>query len=172
MKIFLRILHLIILVVCIILQLSFVEHLKIFGISVDLIAVMIIGIAIFDDVVSAMLYGFFAGFVVDMMTGNIIGISALMYSLNGFIAGSVIRLWEMKKIVNYILIVFFITEINLLLTGGIHYLFNFDISLRGLALDLVINPVFNILAMFIIFPILRAGTERREEIGFIYKDKI
>ena len=172
MKIFFRILHLIILIVCLILQLSFVEHLRIFGISMDLIAVMIIGIAIFDDVITAMIYGFFAGLVVDLMTGNIIGISALIYSLNGFIAGSVIRLWDRRRILNYVLIVFFITEINLLLASVIYYLFNFDVGFRGLALELILIPVFNSAAMFIIFPILRAGKDSKEELGFIYKDKV
>jgi rod shape-determining protein MreD len=172
MKIFFRILHMIILVVCIILQLSFVEHLRVSGISMDLIAVMIIGIAIFDDVIPAMLYGLFAGLVMDLITGNIIGISALIYSLNGFIAGSVIRLWDRRRIVNYVLIVFFITEINLLLSSGIYYLFNFDVSFRGLALELIVNPVLNIVAMFLIFPLLGAGRDRKEELGFIYKDKV
>jgi len=172
MKILFRIIHFIMLMVFIILQLSFVEHLRVFGISMDLIVVMIIGIAIFDDVLSAMLSGFFAGLVLDLMTGNIIGISALIYTLNGFIAGSVIRLWDRQRIVNYILIVFFITEINLLLMSGVYYLFNFDVSFRELALELIINPVFNIVAMFLIFPLLRAGKERKEELGFIYKDKI
>ncbi len=172
MKIFLRIMHLIIIVVCIILQLTFVEHLRIFGISMDLIAVVIIGIAIFDDVISAMFYGFFVGLLLDLMTASVIGVSALIYSLNGFIAGSVIRLWDSQRIVNYVLVVFFITEINLLLASGIYYLFNYDVSFRGLALELILNPVFNIIAMFLIFPLLRVGKYRKEELGFIYKDKI
>ena len=172
MKIFLRIIHLIIMVVCIILQLTFVEHLRIFGISMDLVAVLIIGIAIFDDVISAMFYGFFAGLLLDLMTSSVIGVSALIYALNGFIAGSVIRLWDRQRIINYLLVVFFITEINLLLVSGIYYLFNYDISFRELALELIVNPVFNIIAMFLIFPLLSAGKYRKEEIGFIYKDKI
>ncbi len=172
MKILLRILHLIILIVCMVLQLAFVEHLRIFGISMDLVMVAIIGIAIFDDLVLAMLLGFFAGLVIDLVTGNIIGLSALIYSVNGFLAGNLIRLLGRKKILNQVLLVFSITEINLLMLNGIYYIFNFNVSFREMALDLLINPILNILAMFLIFPLLRAGMERREEFGFIYKDKV
>jgi len=173
MKRLLKIFHFFVLIACIILQLTFVEHLNIFGINIDLILVAITGIAIFDDIILAIIYGFFAGLFIDLVSGNIIGISALIYAISGFMTGSLVRVRVFKKIINYILIIFLITEINLLLLSGAYYLFGFDISFRELGLDLVINPIFNILAMLLLFPVLRAGRRRKEEIGFIYyKDKI
>jgi uncharacterized membrane protein len=78
--------------------------------------------------------------------------------------------FEKKLLVN-ILLIFTITEINLLFLTGVHYLFNFKVSFSTLGLGLLINPIFNVLVMFAVFPVLRAGRKRKEEIGFIYKDK-
>jgi len=105
------------------------------------------------------------------MTGQVIGITALLFALNAFAAGLILRAGFEKKLLVNILLIFAVTEINLLFLTGVYYLFNFKVSFNALGLELLTNPVFNILAMFVIFPVLRAGRQRKEEIGFIYKDK-
>jgi hypothetical protein len=72
----------------------------------------------------------------------------------------------------YILLIFFFTEANILLSGGIYYLFNFSSNTAALGLEMIIKPVCNIVMMFIVFPLLKAGLERSEEIGFKYKDQV
>ena len=164
-------LHLILLLVCIILHVTFVGYLNIFHISLDLVMVAVLGLTVYDGDIYGIIAGFFAGLILDLMTGQIIGINALLFALNAFAAGLVLRVGFEKKLLVNILIVFTLTEINLLFLTGVHYLFNFKISFSILGLELLTNPVFNILAMFVIFPVLRAGRKRKEEIGFIYKDK-
>jgi len=110
--------------------------------------------------------------ILDLMVGNIIGLSALIYALNGYIVSKIVNIGLKKKIFVYILAIFFITEINLLAFTGVYYLFNFRTSLRGLGLEIAINPICNILLMFIMFPLLQTVRERKDEFGFLYKDKI
>lgn len=164
-------LHLLLLLICIILQVTFVGYLNIFHISLNLVMVAVAGITIYDGDVYGIIAGFFAGLILDLMTGQIIGINALLFALNAFAAGFVLRVGFEKKLLVNILLIFILSEINLLFLTGVHYLFNFKVSLSMLGLELLTNPVFNILAMFVIFPVLRAGRKRKEEIGFIYKDK-
>ncbi len=169
---FIKILHFIILVIFIILQISLLEHLEIFHISVDIIMITIVGFAIFDDMVFAMVCGLISGIVIDLMFGSILGISALVYALNGFLAGKIAAIETKRKILIYILLIFFVTEINILLLNGVYYIFNFTASIGQLGLELLINPVFNIAVMFLVFPLLRVGKKRKGEIGFTYKDQI
>jgi len=134
--------------------------------------IAIAGITIFDGMIYGVVYGFITGMILDLMVGNVIGLSALIYALNGYIVSKIIRIELKKKIFIYILAIFFIAEINLLSFTGIYYLFNFRASLGSLGLEMVINPICNILLMFILFPLLRAGRERKDEFGFLHKDEI
>jgi len=67
------------------------------------------------------------------MTGGIVGISALIYTLNAFFAGFVMKADFKKRLLMDLLLVFSITEINLLLFTGINYLFNFKTNSVRLA---------------------------------------
>ena len=153
-------------------RITLVERLKLYYINLDLVMIAIAGISIFDGMMYGVVYGFIAGMILDLMVGNVIGISALIYALNGYIVSKIINIGLKKKIFLYILAIFFITEINLLSFTGVYYLFNFRASLGGLGLGMVINPICNILLMFVLFPILRTDRERKDEFGFLHKDKI
>ena len=172
MKILLKFAHFIFLIISIILQLSFLEQLKIFNININLVLVTVIGIAVFEGGLYGLIYGFIAGMLIDLMIGRIVGLNALIYCLGGFFTGMIIDMGFKKKMLTYILLIFFFTEANILLTGGIYYLFNFSANTAALGLEMIINPVCNIGIMFIIFPLLKAGSERSEEIGFTYKDQV
>jgi len=172
MKIAYKIIHFLILVICLILQIVFIEYLKLYHINMDLVMVAIIGISIFDGVLYGITYGFAAGLLLDLMLSNVVGVNALTYALNAFIVSKVINIGFRLKILTYILIVFFITELNLLVVSGVYYLFNFSTSLKQLGLEMLISPVCNILFMFLLFPALQAGREKKDEFGFLYKDKI
>ncbi|MBM3705618.1 MAG: rod shape-determining protein MreD [Actinobacteria bacterium] len=171
MKIFLKFVHLVFILICLIIQMSFIEHLKIFYINIDLIMVAVIGIAAFDGTVYGLISGFIAGLILDLMTARIIGINALIYSVNGFIAGKVMESGFKKRILAYVLMIFFFSEANLLLQTGIYYIFNYSSSFTKLGIEMLLYPVCNIAVMFLIFPLLKAGTERSGEIGFIFKDE-
>src|SRR3989304_275924 len=157
MKTIQKILHFIILIICLVFQITLVERLKLYYINLDLVMIVIAGITIFDGMIYGVVLGFITGMILDLLVGNVIGISALIYSLNGYIVSKIINIGPKKKILVYILAIFFITEINLLSFTGVYYLFNFRASLRGLGLEIAINPISNILLMFVLFPILQTG---------------
>lgn len=172
MKAIQKVLHFIILIICLVFQITLAERLKLYYINLDLVMIAIAGISIFDGMMYGVVYGFIAGMILDLMVGNVIGLSALIYASNGYIVSKIINIGLKKKIFLYILAIFFITEINLLSFTGVYYLFNFRASLGGLGLEMVINPICNILLMFVLFPILRTDRERKDEFGFLHKDKI
>ena len=134
--------------------------------------VAIAAVSIFDGPLFGLVYGFTIGILLDLMVGSITGISAFIYALNGFFAARVVELGFRRKWATYVLLIFFLTEINLLVTSSIYYLFNFSLSAKQLGIEMIVSPVINILLAFIIFPLLSAGREKKEEFGFIYKDEI
>src|SRR5680860_1240905 len=121
MKFLLKFLHLVLLLVCIILQVTFVGYLNVFYVSLDLVMVAIIGITVYDGNTYGIIAGFFAGLILDLMTGQIIGINALLFALNAFAAGLVLKVGFEKKLLTNILLIFAITEINLLFLTGLYY---------------------------------------------------
>jgi len=172
MKIFYKILHFFVVVTCLLLQIVFFEYLKSFYINFDLIMVAVIAVALFDGTFWGMLFGFTIGIILDLITGNIVGISAFIYSLNAFMAGRLITAEFKSKIMTYLFIVFLITEINILTVSLIRYLFNFDSNLLRIGLALITEPICNIAIMFIIFPIMRSRMKKESELEFKYKDKV
>ena len=172
MKIFYRILHFFILIICLLLQITFFENLKLFYVDFDLIMVVIIAIVLFDDVFWGMLFGFIVGMVLDFMMGSIVGISAFIYSVDAFMVGRLVAAGFRYRLLTYSFIVFLITEVNILVVSLIHYLFNFDSNILGMGLELVTKPICNIILMFIIFPVISSGMKRETEFGLKYKDKI
>jgi rod shape-determining protein MreD len=171
MKTIFRILNFVILLICILLQLAFFENFKLINISIDIVLVAIIGITIFDGEIYGLIYGFIAGLLLDLMVGSIIGVSGLLYALNAFIVSRIIGIGFKRNTLTNMLLVLLVTELNLLFVSGIYYLFNFNANPVELGFEMLVNPVFNILAMFVLFPVLSVGRERKEEIGFIFKDK-
>jgi rod shape-determining protein MreD len=81
--------YIFILVLLIVIQTSFIWLISIskFNITPDLVLIAVIFIAIQRGRIEGMIYGFFAGLLMDFLAGSFIGLSALSYSIAGFIAG-------------------------------------------------------------------------------------
>jgi len=171
MKIFFRILNFIILILCLIFQFAFLENFKLINIGLDIVLVAIIGISIFNGEIYGLISGFLAGMLIDIMAGSIIGVTALLYSVDAFLASRIYGFDFRKKTLANVLLILLVTEINILFMSGIYYLFGFATSGAKLGIEMLTSPVFNIFAMFIVFPLLNLGRERKEEIGFIFKKK-
>jgi rod shape-determining protein MreD len=174
MKIFSKILHFFILIICLLVQIAFFEYLKMFSISFDLIMVVVIAIALFDGTLWGILSGFAAGMMLDLMVGNVVGISAFIYTINAFIVRKMVTAGFKSVWRTFAFIVFLVTEINILLTNLMRYLFNYNINLFGVSLEMMIGPACNIILMFMIFPLIRISSGRGREIEFVFKqeDKI
>ncbi len=172
MKIFYKILHFFILIICLLLQIVFFENLKSFSVDFDLIMVAVVAVALFDGVFWGMLFGFIVGMVLDLMVGSMVGISAFIYSMSAFVVDRLIAAGFRYRLLTYSFIVFLITEINILIVSLIRYLFNFDSNILRMGGEMVTKPICNIILMFIIFPVISSGMKRETGFGLKYKDKI
>lgn len=171
MKILPKILHFFILIIFLVLQISFLEHLELFGVSFDLIMVTVVCISLVDGILYGAFYGFVIGLLFDLMVGNIVGISAFIYSVDGFIANSFINIGYKKKILTFVFATFLITEVNLVLVSIIRYLFDFNVNVMDLGLELLKRPIYNIALLFLVYPLIRVGAKGGDRFEFGYKEK-
>jgi len=58
-----------------------------YNISPDLVLLLVIYLGISRGHISGMIYGFLAGLTLDILSGSFTGLSALSYTISGFIAG-------------------------------------------------------------------------------------
>ena len=169
MKIFNKAIDFFLLIFFIILQVVFGEQLKLNYLNFDFILVAITAVTFKNGMIAGMLYGFFAGLVFDVLSSNIIGISPLILALSAFIIGRLMESGLKIKLVSYILVVFILTEINIIIISFIYYLFNYNIDFVSFGMDLLLKPIFNILIIFIVFPLMRVKFSGEELIEYQYK---
>lgn len=173
MKIANKVLHLLLLIAALVIQITFFEQLKLFHISFDLIMVAIIAITLIGGAFYGIIFGFIIGLLLDLITGDLVGISALVYSLDAFLVWRLIESGFKYRFTSQLFLVFVITETNLIAVSIIRYLFNFQISLQVPGTELLLAPVFNIMLLAIFYPVIKIGLNRgMESFEFKYKDKI
>jgi rod shape-determining protein MreD len=153
-------------------QIAFFEHLEMYFISFDLILIAIVAITLLDGAFYGIIFGFVAGLILDLAVGDLVGVSALVYVLDAFIVWKLVEAGFRSKLTSQIFLVFIVTEANLIITNLIRFLFNYQVNLPGMGLDLLILPVFNILLMIIFYPVVKIGiSSGLEEFEFKYKNK-
>ena len=85
MKIVNKILHFLLLVVALVIQITFFEHLKMFYVYFDLILIMLVAVTLVDGAFYGIIFGFIIGILLDLIAGDLLGISAMIYALDAFI---------------------------------------------------------------------------------------
>ena len=169
MKYFLKIIHLFILVFFIILQIVLGEQLKIFHISFDFILVALIAATLKDGLTAGLVFGFAGGMIFDLLSGAVVGVTPLIFSLCVFAICRLISAGLKLRLLSYVFIVIIITEISIIFSNIIYYLFNFQMDLTLVVSELVLKPVFNVLLIFIIFPLFRLNFQKEETIEYQFK---
>lgn len=166
------ILHFALLIIAVMVQIAFFEQLEMYFISFDLVLIAIVAITLLDGAFYGIIFGFIAGLILDLMVGDFVGVSALVYALDAFIVWKLIEAGFRSKLTSQIFLVFIVTEANLIITNLIRFLFNYQVDLPGMGLELLILPVFNILLMIMFYPAIKIGISRGlEEFEFKYKNK-
>ncbi len=172
MKTINKILHFALLIIAVMVQIAFFEHLEMYFISFDLVLIAIVAITLLDGAFYGIIFGFIAGLILDLMVGDLVGVSALVYALDAFIVWKLVEAGFRSKLTSQIFLVFIVTEANLIITNLIRFLFNYQVDLPGMGLELLILPVFNILLMIMFYPAIKIGISRGlEEFEFKYKNK-
>ncbi len=154
-----------------IVQLSFGEYLKFYSINFDLIMICVIAVSIVDGYGYGLAYGFLFGLILDLMGGHIAGINAFIYAFNAFIAARFMETGIKKKYPLLLLIVFVVTEINLIVEALLLYLFNFDINIVELGREMLLKPLYSIIITMMVFPLFDLGQKERWEFGFQNKEE-
>lgn len=172
MKVFIRIIHFFILLVFLIIQIVLLEQFSIWGVGINLLFVCIIAVSIIDGYVYGMLFGFLFGILLDLLTGGIIGVNALVFTLSAYISFRIYKLGFKRKLLTYIIIVPIVSVIEALVPSLIYYIFGYGINPLLLFIGLFLIPAVNTVLVFPIFPLIGIGSTRKEEIGFLYKKKI
>ncbi len=172
MKTINKILHFALLIIAVMVQIAFFEQLEMYFISFDLVLIAIVAITLLDGAFHGIIFGFIAGLILDLMVGDLVGVSALVYALDAFIVWKLVEAGFRSKLTSQIFLVFIVTEANLIITNLIRFLFNYQVDLPGMGLELLILPVFNILLMIMFYPAIKIGISRGlEEFEFKYKNK-
>lgn len=83
--------------IVIVLQVTFVDLISIRGIQPDLVILFVVGRALAEGPTAGVVWGFCLGFALDAVSGAILGLGALVYSLGGFITGQLGRGREMNR---------------------------------------------------------------------------
>ncbi len=172
MKTINKILHFALLIIAVMVQIAFFEQLEMYFISFDLVLIAIVAITLLDGAFYGIIFGFIAGLILDLMVGDLVGVSALVYALDAFIVWKLVEAGFRSKLTSQIFLVFIVTEANLIITNLIRFLFNYQVDLPGMGLELLILPVFNILLMIMFYPAIKIEISRGlEEFEFKYKNK-
>ncbi len=169
MKYFLKIIHFFILVFFIIFQIIFGEQLEIYQISFDFILVAIIASTLKDGFTVGMIFAFIAGMIFDLLSGTIVGVSPLIFSLCVFIICQLVSSGLKLKLLSYIFIVIVTTEINIILLNIVYYLFNFKMDFMSVVIEMITKPLLNILLVFIIFPLFRLKFSGEDTVEYQFK---
>ena len=85
MKIVNKILHFLLLIAALIIQITFFEHLKMYDVYFDLVLIILVAVTLIDGAFYGIIFGFVIGMLLDLIAGDLIGISALVYALDAFI---------------------------------------------------------------------------------------
>jgi rod shape-determining protein MreD len=166
-----KILHFLLLIAALIIQITFFEHLKMFNIYFDLALVILVAATLINGVFYGMISGFIIGMLFDLIAGDLVGISALVYALDAFIIWNLVEAGLKQRFSSQVFLVFAVTEANLLTVNLIRYLFNYEINLPMLGLELLLKPAFNIILLAILYPAIRISLRKRtESFEFKYKD--
>jgi len=171
MKIFNKILHFLLLIAALIIQITFFEHLKMFNVYFDLVLIMLVAVTLINGAFYGIISGFVIGLILDLIAGDLVGISALIYALDAFIIWNLVESGLKYRFSSQVFLIFAVTETNLITISLVRYLFNFDINLPLVGLELLLNPIFNIILMAAVYPAVRISMRQRmESFELNYKD--
>lgn len=169
MKYFLKIIHFFILVFFIIFQIIFGEQLEIYYISFDFILVALAAATLKDGFATGMVFAFIAGMIFDLLSGTVVGVSPLIFSLCVFVICRLVSSGLKLRLLSYIFIVIISTEINIILLNIIYYLFNFKMDFTSVVIEMITKPLLNILLVFIIFPLFRLKFSGEDTVEYQFK---
>lgn len=155
-----------------ILQAALFSSLDVLGGTADVLLLALIGIALLRGAVTGALAGFFGGMLLDVMTLDTLGVSALLYALAGYWTGRYGETTGRDRAHAPLLAVLVVTILVAYSGFGLHFLLGEEVSARralfetllpGLALNLILGaPVFALCRAVL----RRASSDRVTQVRF------
>jgi rod shape-determining protein MreD len=146
-----------VLLAAVVLQISGLASLTVFGASPNLVPLVVAGVAFFAGSVPGAASGFAAGLLLDLALGHVVGASSLVLTAVGYGAG---RYREVKDPAHGLAPVAFAVSATggyLLATGAVSFMLGVEASVNPLALlrELAVTVVLNGLLALPVFWLLR-----------------
>ena len=136
-------------------QLSVLPQFKLLGVQPDLILVVAIVVAVQDGPIAGAVVGFAGGMLQDIASPQVMGVSALTKTLAAFLAGVMKDVFMTYSILLPVLLVFFFTFFELLLNQGVLVVLGQEELIPVKAGLLFAAALYNVLAVLVIYPLLR-----------------
>ena len=150
-------------VICYLLQTSLFSYFRIAGTVPDCILILVIFIAYTYGQKRAVITAFFAGILLDILSSEIIGLSAIIYMIIGFCAGYANKIYDRHDFITPNVIVFFgeflFTVIYYILTFLLMGKSNMGIYFLGTMLPKII---YTLVISLVLYPLLYLGSRLTE----------
>jgi rod shape-determining protein MreD len=144
-----------------VLQAALFSSLDVFGGTADVLLLALIGIALSRGAVTGALLGFFGGMLLDVMTLDTLGVSALLYALAGYWTGRYGETTGRDRMHAPLLAVLVVTILVAYAGFGLHFLLGDDVSARRALLETLVPGVaLNLLFAAPVFALCRAVLRR------------
>lgn len=156
-------------IIMFLLQSNFFNNFMIAGIKPNIIVILILFIGLYAGRKAGVILGFILGILLDSFNSNLIGISAIMFMIVGFLGGYFDNNFDKEIKASMILMVIGSTAIYEI--GRYVFLIIFNnsaIEIPSFIRILVVEIVYNIILTIIIYPVLKKGGYLLEK---IYKTK-
>jgi rod shape-determining protein MreD len=124
-----------------VLQAALFSSLDLFGGTADVLLLALIGIALSRGAVTGALLGFFGGMLLDVMTLDTLGVSALLYALAGYWTGRYGETTGRDRVHAPLLAVLVVTILVAYAGFGLHFLLGDDVSARRALLETLVPGV-------------------------------
>ena len=156
-----------------ILQTALFSSLDVLGGTADALLLVLIGVALSRGAVTGALAGFFGGMLIDVLTLDTLGVSALLYALAGYWTGRYGETTGRDRAHAPLLAVLVVTILMAYAGFGLHFLLGDDVSARRALLEtLVPGLALNLIVAAPVFALCRAvlgrvsSPDRVRQVGF------
>jgi rod shape-determining protein MreD len=144
-----------------VLQAALFSSLDVLGGTADVLLLALIGIALSRGAVTGALLGFFGGMLLDVMTLDTLGVSALLYALAGYWTGRYGETTGRDRAHAPLLAVLVVTILVAYAGFGLHFLLGDDVAARRALLETLVPGVaLNLLLAVPVFALVRAVLRR------------
>lgn len=150
------IIFLVIFILLYFLQVGVFSHLPIAGVVPNLFIILILYIGLFANSINAILFGIIIGLFLDLLYGNTVGISAVMFCIIGYLGAYFDKNFSKENKVTILLMVIgatIIYELGFYSLNGL--ILNYDFEWLKLMKIIIFEVVYNSLITILLYPLIQ-----------------